>query len=319
MGRPARLSRIRAPAGCISPEPEYVDLSSPKRLGSASSEDDPGDIFPGGAFPDATTNHALLVSYEGTAFCGWQIQPNGESVQGRLERALSTILRRPGRVTGSGRTDSGVHALGQVAHVFLPAGVDTTRLRNNLNGLAGPEISVKALVPVPPNFHARHRAKGKHYQYRIFNHPYPPVFERKSCLWLKRPLDVPAMAQAAALLLGRHDFSAFRAIKCEAKHPLRELRRLEVREVEGLQGEGSESQLRIDLEADAFLQHMARIIVGTLVAVGKGRLKPDDLSGILASRKRENAAATAPAAGLHLMRVYYDLNEFPQLRAFQEA
>lgn len=258
-------------------------------------------------------NYAILLSYDGGGFCGWQIQQNGESVQGRLEAALNTILRVPARLTGSGRTDAGVNALGQVANAFLPAGLDTERLRANLNGLTGPEISVRNIVPVSSDFHARFRAIGKHYQYRIFNRPYPPVFARHHCWWIKRPLDPEAMRRAAIHLSGQHDFSAFRSSHCAARNPLREIRRLDI----GL-SEAPEGMLLIDLEADAFLQHMARIIVGTLAEVGLGRLLPDALAGILASKNRENAAITAPAAGLHLMQVHYDLAEFPELRTFGE-
>ena len=269
--------------------------------------------LPAGGIARGESNYAILVSYDGAGFCGWQIQQNGESVQGRLEAALTTILKVRARLTASGRTDAGVNALRQVANVFLPAGLDTERLRGNLNGLAGPEISVKAIVPVSPGFHARHSSKGKHYQYRIFNRPYPSVFAHRHSWWIKRPLDLEAMRRAAAHLAGRHDFSAFRSSHCEAKHPLREIRRLEM-EFSG----ASEGMVLIDLEADAFLQHMARIIVGTLAAVGLGALAPDALPGMLASKKRENATVTAPAAGLHLMKVCYDLAEFPELRAFDE-
>ena len=216
-------------------------------------------------------------------------------------------------MTGSGRTDAGVHALNQVANVFLPAGLDTERLRANLNGLAGPEISVKAIVPVSSKFHARFGAMGKHYQYRIFNRPYPSVFARQHSWWIKRPLDLEAMRRAALHVSGRHDFSAFRSSHCEAKHPLREIRRLDIGISEALEG-----MLLIDLEADAFLQHMVRIVVGTLAAAGLGKLAPDALPGILASKNRDNAGVTAPAAGLHLVKVWYDLTDFPELRAFGE-
>ena len=295
-------------------------MGSPHSPSAPAAADPPGENEKAGdnarqpndasaEIPAATVNHALALSYDGTPFCGWQIQPNGESVQGRLEAAFRTILRVPVKVTGSGRTDAGVHAIAQVANVHLPPGLDLGRLRGSLNGLAGPEISVRKIVPVPPRFHARHRARGKHYQYRIFNHPHPPVFERGRCWWLKSPLDLEAMRAAAAGLTGRHDFSAFRAIQCEASHPVRTLERLEISP-----GEGPDDLLRIDLEADAFLQHMARIIAGTLVAVGQGKLPPGEVPAILASRHRERAPGTAPAAGLHLMRVDYDLAEFPQLK-----
>lgn len=263
------------------------------------------------AAPPRGQNHALLLGYDGSRFLGWQVQQQGETVQGRLEAGLETILRRQVKVFGSGRTDAGVHALNQVANVFLPPGQDLRRLRASLNGLAGPAISVKAIVPVSASFHARHRAKGKHYQYRIFNRPYPPVFGRERCWWLKAPLQMDAMREAAAHLLGTHDFTAFRASHCGAPHPVRTLRRLEIAACED-----PGCTLTLDLEADAFLQHMARIITGTLVAVGQGKLEPERLAAILAGQRREEAHATAPPVGLHLMGVRYDLEEYPELREF---
>ncbi|MBI3994133.1 MAG: tRNA pseudouridine(38-40) synthase TruA [Candidatus Lambdaproteobacteria bacterium] len=258
----------------------------------------------------AGQNIAMLLAYDGTPFQGWQLQHHAPSVQGTLEQALRTVLRHPVRVTGSGRTDTGVHALNQVANFRLPVAQDLARLQQHLNGLAGPAIAVKALIPVPDTFHARHSARGKLYRYHVFNRAYPPVFARRRAWWLKLPLDIAAMREAAAWLPGEHDFSAFRAADCAAASPVRHLRRLALAE-----GEWEDGTLRIELEASGFLQHMARIIVGTLVAVGQGRLAPGDVRRILESRRREQADATAPGHGLHLVRVFYDLGCFPELAA----
>jgi len=268
---------------------------------------------PTGTAPELQ-NLALLLAYDGGLFRGWQVQRQGESVQGRLEEALRLATRHEARVSGSGRTDAGVHALNQVASVFLPGGLSLRKLQASLNGLLAPGIAVKAIVPVPPSFHARHRALGKHYRYHVFNRPYPPVFGRQRSWWIKTPLDLSAMQAGARHLLGEHDFNAFRAAACEAPHAVRTLTRLEVTAVDT-----PEATLHIDLEANGFLQHMARILTGTLVAVGLGRRAPDDLPAILASRARECAEATAPARGLHLIGVRYDLEEFPALRGFAEA
>lgn len=257
---------------------------------------------------DSGMNTAMVLAYDGSPYQGWQIQPHGPTVQGTLEKALGTILRHPVRVIGSGRTDTGVHARNQVANVFLPEPPSLYRLRQQINALAGPSIAVKRMVEMPPNFHARYCARGKHYRYHVFNRPYPPVFGRERCWWIRQELDVDAMREAAGHLVGEHDFSAFRAKACEAPSPVRKIRRIEI-----TAGEREDSTLRIDLEASAFLQHMARIVVGTLVAVGLGRLEAATLGAILASRDRERAAATAPASGLHLISVQYDLEEFPQL------
>ncbi|HKI97360.1 MAG TPA: tRNA pseudouridine(38-40) synthase TruA [bacterium] len=259
-------------------------------------------------------NYALLLAYNGSGYQGWQIQPHGPSVQGALEDALHTITRRTVKVYGSGRTDAGVHALNQVANVRLPPGQDLHKLRASLNGLLGPSVSVKAVVPVAERFHARHSARGKHYRYQLFNRPFPPVFGRHRAWWIKLPLDVPAMRAAAAHLIGEHDFSAFRAKQCAARHPVRTLHRLEL-----LERDWPGCTLSIELEANGFLQHMARIVTGTLVEVGLGKLPPEAVERILAGRQREQAPATAPPGGLHLLRVYYDLAEFPELRAFTEA
>jgi tRNA pseudouridine38-40 synthase len=264
--------------------------------------------------PPALQNLAMLLAYDGSGFMGWQVQPHGPSVQGRIEEALRTITRREVKVYGSGRTDAGVHALNQVANFRLPPGQDLAKLRASLNGLLGPAISVKAVVPVAERFHARHSALGKHYRYQLFNRPYPPVFRRHGTWWIKLPLRLEAMRAAAAPLLGEHDFSAFRARHCEAPHPVRTLQRLEV-----VPREAPDCTLSIELEANGFLQHMARILTGTLVDVGLGKLAPQDVPGILASGRREQAPATAPAGGLHLVRVHYDLEAFPELAPFADA
>jgi tRNA pseudouridine38-40 synthase len=255
----------------------------------------------------------MRLAYDGSAFQGWQAQPHGPSVQGALEDALRTITRQPVKVYGSGRTDAGVHALGQVANFRLPPGRDLRRLRNQLNGLLKPHVSVMAIVPVAADFHARHKARGKVYRYRLHNRPYPPVFGLQRTWWLKLPLDVEAMRAAAARLLGEHDFSAFRARHCEAPNPVRTLHRLDVTPCDE-----PDCSLALELEASGFLQHMARILAGTLVEVGLGRLTPDAVAAVLASRRREQAAATAPPGGLHLLRVHYDLEAYPELRALAQ-
>lgn len=257
---------------------------------------------------------AMLLAYDGSRFHGWQIQHDSISVQGRLEAALHTLTRHPVKVYGSGRTDGGVHALNQVAHFTLPEPRALDKLRGGLNALAGPGVAVKRLVEVPASFHARHSATGKVYRYHIHARPWPPVFAPHRCWWVRAPLDVAAMRRAAAPLLGTHDFSAFRASECAAPSPVRTLRRLALDEAPG----DAEGGLRLELEATGFLQHMARILTGTLVAVGRGRLAPADVEAVLAGRERERAGATAPGRGLHLVRVHYDLVAFPELRPLLE-
>jgi tRNA pseudouridine38-40 synthase len=255
----------------------------------------------------------MRLAYDGGAFHGWQVQDHCASVEAALGQALTTALRRPTRVFGSGRTDAGVHALNQVAHCDIPEGTDLERLRASLNALAAPAISVQDIVPVPGDFHARHSATGKVYRYHLQNRPYPAVLARGRCWWIRPPLNIPAMREAAAALIGTHDFSAFRASQCAAPSPVRELRRIDLSE-----GDWTDGTLRIELEASGFLQHMARIIVGNLVSVGLGKLSPRGLATILATGDRTRAAMTAPAKGLHLVRVFYDLEAFPRLRVWAD-
>lgn len=260
---------------------------------------------------ETSENLALLVSYDGSHFHGWQTQHKSTSVQEKLENALQVITGQPVKVYGSGRTDAGVHAHNQVANAHVPKGQDLHKLRRSINGIAGPWISVKAIVTVAADFHARYEATGKWYRYRVFNHPYPPVFGRERVSWVRHPLDMAAMEVAARHLLGTHDFSAFRSSHCGAASPIRTMTRAELS-----LGDEPEAVIRIDLEGSGFLQHMARIIVGTLLGVGLGKIPPERIKDILASRDRDQALATAPGGGLHLMRVDYDLEVYPELREF---
>ncbi len=259
-------------------------------------------------------NCALVIAYDGTPFQGWQFQPHAPTVQGRLEEALRIAVRRHVDLFGSGRTDTGVHALAQVANAWVPAETDLRKLQGSLNGLGGPEIGVAAIGWAAPEFHARHSAVGKCYRYRIHNRPAPPVLARRQCWWVRRPLDLDAMRAAAERLLGTHDFSSFRAKDCAAVTPVRELRAIRI-----AAGAEPEAALNIEFEASGFLQHMARILTGTLVAVGSGDLTPEEVAAILAARRRERAAMTAPGQGLHLLRVDYDPARFPEVRALQAA
>ena len=254
------------------------------------------------------TNYVMAVAYDGSRFQGWQVQPHGPSVQGRLEEALWTVTGAPVKLYGSGRTDAGVHAFNQIANFRGDPALDLRKLRQSLNALAAPAISVKRILPVSAAFHARHSAIGKTYRYHIFNRPYPSPFAKERCWWIRAPLDVPSMAEGARELLGTHDFSAFRSADCAAKSPVRTMRRLELRAAES-----SDRTLTIEMEASGFLQHMARIIAGTLIAVGMGRLAPDEVGKILKGKNRRQADMTAPGRGLHLVLVRYDLDEFPEM------
>lgn len=257
---------------------------------------------------EAGANFAMVLAYDGSQFQGWQVQPHGPTVQGKLEEVLRIVTGGPVKLHGSGRTDAGVHALNQVASFTAAASLNLHKLRQSLNGLAAPAIAVKRVIRVSEGFHARHSAIGKTYRYHLFNRPYPPVFAKQRCWWFRAPLNVEAMAAAAGALRGTHDFSAFRAANCAAASPVRSLRRVDITEVDA-----ADRTLTIEMEASGFLQHMARIITGTLTAVGSGRLAPERVGEILAGRDRQDAEITAPGKGLHLVRVEYDLREFPEL------
>jgi tRNA pseudouridine38-40 synthase len=242
-------------------------------------------------------NIKLTVEYDGTNYCGWQFQHNGKSVQAVLERAISTFLRKPTRITGSGRTDAGVHALGQVANFYSDKEYDPHRIRRALNALTPDAIAIKSVEVVPDSFDARRDGRSRVYEYHILNRPTESPFYLNRAWHLHEPLDAAAMGVATACLVGQHDFSSFRAAGCEAAHPVREVycARLEQR------GE----LLVYTIEATAFLRHMVRNIVGTLVEVGRGLRTPQSFSELLEARDRTKAGPTAPPHGLYLMEVKY--------------
>jgi tRNA pseudouridine38-40 synthase len=242
----------------------------------------------------------LTLEYDGTDYVGWQRQANGVSVQGLLEEALRPIEGAPVNVSGAGRTDAGVHALGQVASFRLTATIKPERLVRALNAVLPPDIRAVDAQDVPGDFHARFSATGKVYEYRIINHQTVSPFLRRFVWQVVPALDVAAMRRASQLLVGRHDFAAFQAVRSTATSTERTIRRLEWTE-----GQGSETPLVMQVEGDGFLRHMVRTIAGTLVQIGLRRWPVDYMSEILESRARIRAGNTAPAAGLFLVRVLY--------------
>jgi tRNA pseudouridine38-40 synthase len=244
-------------------------------------------------------NFKLVIEYDGSRYCGWQRQSQAASIQGEIERALGTLTQHPVTLHGAGRTDAGVHALGQVASFRCETRLEPETIRKGLNGLLPADIAVAECRQVPEDFHARYSARGKVYHYRILNRDHRPAVGRGYAWFIHRPLDLAAMQKAAAGLVGRQDFKAFESAGSPRRNTLRT-----VAAADWLAGDGP-GQTVFRIEADGFLRGMVRNIVGTLVAVGLGKTDAERLPEILATRDRRQAGATAPPHGLFLMEVFY--------------
>lgn len=242
-------------------------------------------------------NVRVLVAYDGSCYHGWQRQSGFPSVQEELEGALATLVGEPVSVHGSGRTDTGVHALGQVASFHLETRLDDTTLRNALNAHLPSDVVVRAAETCPDDFHARFSARGKRYAYAVTTAPVRSPFARRRAHSVRGPLDTGAMQRAAAQLLGRHDFRAFAG----AGSP----RRTTVRSLQHARWIVRRERLVLVVQGDGFLYNMVRNLAGTLLEVGRGKLAPEEVGAILAGRDRRRAGPTAPAHGLYLLRVLY--------------
>lgn len=242
--------------------------------------------------------YKLIIEYDGTPFIGWQKQQTGLSVQGTLEKALKTALRTPVDLFGSGRTDSGVHALGQVAHFDYSAALDCFKLCKSLNALVRPyPISIREIETAGASFHARFSAKERTYVYRILNTSFPPALNKNRVWWYVKKLNVEKMNQAAQLLVGKHDFSTFRSSECQAKSPVKTLNFIEL----ARKGE----EIVMTIKAKSFLHHQVRNIIGTLINVGNGSWSIDDFQTAFNKKSRIYGGQTAPASGLYFMSVLY--------------
>lgn len=241
---------------------------------------------------------AAGIEYEGSAFCGWQSQPNGRTVQDVLEHAMGRVADAPVRTVCAGRTDAGVHAIAQVVHFDVPSPRPEQAWIRGVNAALPESVAVRWARVVPDDFHARFCARSRSYRYVLFNHAVRPAILHGRVGWFHAPLDLDAMAAAAALLVGEHDFSAFRAAECQAKSPVKSLFRAEVTR--------HGACFLFDLCANAFLQHMVRNIVGALVYVGKGARPPAWPAELIRLRERRLAAPTFSPAGLYLSGVDYD-------------
>jgi tRNA pseudouridine38-40 synthase len=241
---------------------------------------------------------ALGIEYDGSAFHGWQKQPSGRTVQNELEFALARIAGVQVDVVCAGRTDAGVHATGQVVHFDTYVERPMTAWGRGVNAFLPPAVAVRWVQPVADDFHARFSAYGRRYRYILLNRPQRPGLWEGRVGWYHHPLDVEVMQQAAALLIGEHDFSAFRAAGCQAKTPIKLLRQASVRREGDL--------ILFDFEASAFLHHMVRNLVGSLVYVGQGKNPPGWIAELLTMADRRLAAPTFAAGGLYLIGVQYE-------------
>lgn len=241
--------------------------------------------------------YKMTISYDGTNYGGWQVQPNTLSIQGLIQDALKTVLREPTPITASGRTDAGVHALAQVAHFTHEAPLDLHALLYSLNGILPPDIRIRALSSAPDTFHARYSAKKKIYHYHLYLSPVQDPFRFLYSTPIRTPLDLNLIQAALPAFLGRHDFSAFASAGCGSKNPIKTLFRLEMLpEPEGV---------RLEFEGDGFLYKMVRNIVGTLLEIGQNKLSVAAIPEILESKDRRRAGPTAPPKGLFLYKVDY--------------
>jgi tRNA pseudouridine38-40 synthase len=242
--------------------------------------------------------YKLTIEYDGTPFCGWQIQDNAPSVQGALEAAVKAMCGEDVRVHGSGRTDAGVHALGQVAHCDIAKPFRPDRLRDGLNAHLRPNpVAVLAAEIVPDDFEARFSARKRHYLYRIRNTRANLALEIGRVWRVPRQLDTGAMHEAAQRLIGKHDFTTFRDTECQAKSPVKTLDQLDVTR--------NGDAVSIITSARSFLHSQVRSMVGSLVWVGEGRWTADDLAAAVAARNRAACGPVAPPQGLYLVRVEY--------------
>lgn len=239
----------------------------------------------------------LTLEFDGTAYAGWQLQPNGVSVQEVVEGALARILGEEVRLTSSGRTDAGVHARGMVAHFKTDRVLPMSAYREGVNRHLPPDVAVREACEAPDDFHARFSARGKRYRYLIQTGPVRLPLHARFSWHVRTPLDLEAMKRGGAAFAGRHDFAAFRGAGCDAKTTEREIYSVEI----GREGD----LIVIDVRGEGFLRHMVRVMVGTLVEIGMQRRPAEDIARLLREGCRTSAGRTAPPQGLCLMEVWY--------------
>jgi len=245
------------------------------------------------------TRWRLTIEYDGAPFMGWQRQEHGPSVQQALEEALSKMTGEKGQFTAAGRTDAGVHALAMTAHTDVTKPLTAHRLREGLNALVRPQpISVLDVEPVAGDWHARFSCVGRRYLYRILSRRAPPALDAGKVWHIAVPLEVDAMREGAAHLIGRHDFTTFRSAHCQSDSPVKTLDRLEV--------EKAGEEIHVTAAARSFLHHQVRSMVGCLALVGRGQWSPDDIRKALEAADRSALGLNAPPHGLYFVQALYD-------------
>ena len=259
--------------------------------------------------PTAQRNICLTVSYQGSAYLGWQSQLQGPTIEGELKQAIAKICHEEIKLQVAGRTDRGVHAIGQVCNFKTHSSISAYRLTTGINAYLPDDIVVQLAEEKELNFSARHHSLSKVYKYRVYlaKHPLPFLLDRA---WhLRMELDVVAMRNAAQFLLGEQDFESFRSVHCDADHAIRRMLEIEITEKSTTWG----NEICISFHANAYCRHMCRILAGTLVEVGQGKREPESIKSLLHCRDRSQAGMTAPPHGLTLIRVFYP--ETPELTA----
>ena len=251
----------------------------------------------------------LGIEYRGTYYAGWQAQPQGDTVQSRLEHAITQVANHPVSIICAGRTDKGVHAHEQVVHFDSESNRTHTQWQAGINCYLPADIVVKWVEAAPEHFHARFSATARTYQYYIYHSQVPSALFCEQMLWEPSQLSVEAMQEGAQYLLGEHDFSAFRSRKCQAHSPIKTLYRCEVRQY-------TENMIVITLTANSFLYNMVRNIVGVMLEIGRGKRPPESMQAVLESKERSRAGVKVPAHGLYFMHVTYP--EWPKAKQYVE-
>ena len=247
-------------------------------------------------------NIRLLIEYDGSAYSGWQRQNNQPTIQGSLEKALFKMLGHTPTLQVAGRTDAGVHALAQVANFSVRSKIPTWQFARGLNNFLPGDISVHSSEEVPLSFNARFNSVSKHYRYRVYHGPQPTALDHGRAWWLLNPVDINRLREAAALLVGQHDFNAFRSAHCDAEHAIREIFSITVSEVPR---PPLGHYVDIVFHANAFCRHMCRILAGTIVEAALGKFEVAKVQEALEKKERQYAGVTAPPGGLTLLEVVY--------------